>query len=42
MDAKLFRYDARTVLAVIRCLKVISEASRRLPQAVKTRHPSIA
>jgi uncharacterized protein with HEPN domain len=42
MDAKSFHDDARTVLAVIRCLEVISEASRRLPQEVKARHPSIA
>ena len=41
MDLKSFHEDARTVLAVIRCLEVISEASRRLPEEVKARHPSI-
>lgn len=30
-----FRRDIRTVYAATRCLEVISEASRRLPQAVK-------
>ena len=30
------------MFAVIRCLEVISEASRRLPEALKARHPSIA
>ncbi|MFP5235630.1 MAG: DUF86 domain-containing protein [Acidobacteriota bacterium] len=36
-----FRNDVRTTLAVIRCLEVISEASRRLPQDLKDRHPSL-
>lgn len=36
-----FRSDERTVYAVIRCLEVISEASRRLPADLKARHPSI-
>lgn len=36
-----FRNDARTVFAVIRCLEIISEASRRLPTELKDRHPSI-
>jgi uncharacterized protein with HEPN domain len=42
MDAKSFHDDVRTVFAVIRCLEIISEASRRLPEAVKARHPAIA
>lgn len=32
----------RTVYAVTRCLEIISEASRRLPDALKARHPAIA
>jgi uncharacterized protein with HEPN domain len=28
--------------AVTRCLEIISEASRRLPDELKARHPSIA
>jgi uncharacterized protein with HEPN domain len=37
-----FRHDARTVYAVTRCLEIISEASRRLPDEMKARHPAIA
>ena len=41
-DRVTFLEDVRTVYAVIRCLEVISEASRRLPEELKARHPSIA
>ncbi len=41
-DYEAFRSDLRTVFVVIRCREVISEASRRLPPALKDRHPSIA
>jgi uncharacterized protein with HEPN domain len=37
-----FRENTRTVYAVTRCLEIISEASRRLPDAMKARHPAIA
>jgi uncharacterized protein with HEPN domain len=37
-----FPDDLRAVYAVTRCLEIISEASRRLPDEMKTRHPSIA
>ncbi len=40
-DYERFRADLRTVYAVIRALEIISEASRRLPVAIKTRHPEI-
>lgn len=33
--------DRRTLYAVIRSLEIISEASRRLPDAVRERHPEI-
>jgi uncharacterized protein with HEPN domain len=36
-----FCADRRTVYAVTRALEIISEASRRLPRALKARHPSI-
>ena len=36
-----FCADVRTVYAVIRCLEIISEASRRLPASMKRRHPTI-
>jgi uncharacterized protein with HEPN domain len=41
-DYEAFRADLRTVYAVTRCLEIISEASRRLPDDLKARHPSIA
>jgi len=41
-DYESFRDDLRTVYAVTRCLEIISEASRRLPDDLKARHPSIA
>lgn len=40
-DYEGFHDDTRTVLAVTRCLEIISEASRRLPDELKARHPSI-
>jgi uncharacterized protein with HEPN domain len=36
-----FLRDTRTVYAVTRCLEIISEASRRLPDDLKARHPAI-
>jgi uncharacterized protein with HEPN domain len=41
-DRDKFKEDLRTVYAVTRCLEIISEASRRLPEALKARHPAIA
>jgi uncharacterized protein with HEPN domain len=40
-DYDAFVADLRTFYAVTRCLEVISEASRRLPDDVKARHPAI-
>lgn len=42
MTYEAFRDDTRTVFAVTRCLEIISEASRRLPETFKARHPNIA
>jgi uncharacterized protein with HEPN domain len=36
-----FSQDTRTLYAIIRCLEILSEASRRLPDDLKARHPSI-
>lgn len=36
-----FGSDKRTFYAAVRCLEIISEASRRLPADLKERHPSI-
>lgn len=41
MERRPFLDDVRTVYAVTRCLEIISEASRRLPDAMKSRHPEI-
>jgi uncharacterized protein with HEPN domain len=41
-DIASFRGDTRTVYAVTRCLEIVSEASRRLPDGLKARHPHIA
>ena len=36
-----FQADERTSYAVVRCLEIISEASRNLPTDLKARHPDI-
>jgi uncharacterized protein with HEPN domain len=41
-DRDAFIDDLKTVYAVTRCLEIISEASRRLPDDLKARHPAIA
>jgi uncharacterized protein with HEPN domain len=42
MTRTAFLSDVRSIYAVTRCLEIISEASRRLPDDLKGRHPSIA
>ena len=42
LDRDAFVVDLRTIYAVTRCLEIISEASRRLPEDMKARHPAIA
>jgi uncharacterized protein with HEPN domain len=41
MDRDEFARDQKTIYAVVRGLEIISEASRRLPDDVKARHPEI-
>ena len=36
-----FHQDRLRVYGIIRCLEIISEASRRLPDNIKARHPTI-
>jgi uncharacterized protein with HEPN domain len=36
-DRASFKHDIKTVCAVTRCLEIISEASRRLPDDLKAR-----
>lgn len=42
LDEAAFLDDQKTIYAVTRCLEIISEASRRVPDEVKARHPGIA
>jgi uncharacterized protein with HEPN domain len=42
LDRETFKTDIRTVYAVTRCLEIISEASRRVPDDMKVRHPGIS
>src|SRR5665213_2862130 len=39
LDYEAFRDDLLRFHAVTRCLEIISEASRRLPDELKARHP---
>ena len=41
-DRDAFSADIMRVYAVTRCLEIISEASRRLSEGLKARHPRIA
>ena len=42
LEREVFCADTLRVYGVTRCLEIISEASRRLPDDLKARHPSIA
>lgn len=42
IDEDGFQLDLQRIYAVTRCLEIISEASRRLPEEMKARHKSIA
>lgn len=41
LEREVFCADNLRVYGVTRCLEIISEASRRLPDDLKARHPSI-
>ena len=41
LDFAAFRADRKTVYAVVRALEIISEASRRLPAPLLSRHPEV-
>jgi uncharacterized protein with HEPN domain len=41
LDSATFQHDLRALYAVVRCLEIISEASRRIPDELKARHSSI-
>ena len=39
LDLAAFKADFRTRRAVERCIEIVSEASRHLPDAMKAKHP---
>jgi uncharacterized protein with HEPN domain len=41
LEYAAFRQDVQKHYAVTRCFEIISEASRRLPDELKARHPAI-
>jgi uncharacterized protein with HEPN domain len=41
MDVEIFMSSRKTIYAVTRALEIISEASRRLPDDFKSRHPAL-
>lgn len=42
LSFEAFCQDQRTFYAVVRSLEIITEASRRLPDDIKARHPHVA
>lgn len=36
-----FKEDRKTIYAVIRCLEVIGEATKKIPKSIKDKYPSI-
>lgn len=41
LSVEALKTDRRTFYAVTRCLEIISEAARRLPQSLRNRHPEL-
>ena len=41
MDFDSFREDRKTIYAVIRCIEVLGEATKKIPKSIKDRYPSI-
>ena len=41
MTVEAFMADTKTLLAVERCLEIISEASRDIPEVIRAEHPDI-
>ncbi|EFO80972.1 protein of unknown function DUF86 [Oscillochloris trichoides DG-6] len=41
MNVRSFKADLKTVYAVTRALEVMGEAAKRVPEAVRMRHPAI-
>ncbi len=41
LDGSTFAQDTKTLYAVVRCLEIVSEASRDIPDTIKQEHPEI-
>ena len=41
LSVEALKADRRTFYALTRCLEIISEAARRLPQSLRSRHPEL-
>jgi len=41
LSLETFKADRRTFYAVTRCLEIVSEAARHLPQSLRDRHPDL-
>jgi uncharacterized protein with HEPN domain len=41
LSVEALKADRRTFYAVTRCLEIVSEAARRLPQNLRNRHPEL-
>jgi uncharacterized protein with HEPN domain len=41
LSIEALKADRRTFYALTRCLEIISEAARRLPQSLRNRHPEL-
>ena len=41
VSVEALKADRRTFYALTRCLEIISEAARRLPQTLRNRHPEL-
>lgn len=41
MTAEQFAADEKTAFAVVRCLEIVGEAARKIPEPVRAQHPQI-
>jgi uncharacterized protein with HEPN domain len=41
MSFDAFNHDKKTIYAVVRCIEVIGEASKKIPRAIREKYPAI-
>jgi uncharacterized protein with HEPN domain len=41
MSFDTFNHDKKTIYAVVRCIEVIGEASKKIPRAIREKYPAI-